>query len=97
MQAEAGASIATRRKERIERLPPDIEAPAATIVAKENFDVVGSRRLHLDVDSISLAIGKCVYDLVEEEICEHLPVGPGIAVHRQIGLAFDVEVQILLV
>ena len=33
---------------------------------------------------------------IEEQIGEHLPVGPGIAVHDQIGLAVDVERQIVL-
>ena len=96
MQAKAGTSIATRRKEWIERLTPDIEAHAAAIVAKENFDVVGSRRPHPDVDGAALSIGKRMPDRVEEEIGQHLAVRSGIAVHRQIGLAFDVEGQILL-
>ena len=35
-------------------------------------------------------------DRVEKEICQRLSVRPRIAVHRQIGLALDVEGQIFL-
>jgi hypothetical protein len=45
MKAEANAaSIAARREERIERLAPDIEAHAAAIIGKDNFDIVRDRR-----------------------------------------------------
>ena len=33
---------------------------------------------------------------VEKEIGEHLSVWSGVAVHREIGLAFDVQDQIVL-
>jgi len=35
-------------------------------------------------------------DRIEEQIGQHLPVRPGIGVHHQIGLAIDVERQIVL-
>ena len=33
---------------------------------------------------------------IQEQIGEHLPVGPGIAVHDEVGLAVDGERQIVL-
>src|SRR5277367_6281668 len=89
MQAEAGASIATCGEERIERFPPDIETHAAAIVAKNNFDMVTPGRPHVDINGTFLAVGKSVRNRVEEEVGQHLSIWPGITVHRQIGLAFD--------
>ena len=37
-----------------------------------------------------------MHDRIEEEVGQHLPVRSGIAAHRQIGLAFDIERQIVL-
>src|SRR6202166_5460205 len=97
VQAEAGAAlVAAGREERIERLAPDIEAHAAAIVGKYHFDVVPSRRLHLDVDDAFFAVGKCVRDRVEEKVGQHLSVRAGIAVHQEIRLALDLERKLLL-
>ena len=94
VQAEAGAaSISARREERIERPVPDIEAHAAAIIGKDDFDIVRPGCLHLDLDGTSLAVGKRMRDRVEEEDRQHLSVWSGIAVNREIGLAFDVEDQ----
>src|SRR6202048_4682467 len=82
MQAEAGAALAARREERIERLAPDIETHAATVVGKKHFDIALAGRLHPDVDGTSLAVGKRLRDRIENEIGQHLSVGPRMAVHR---------------
>jgi len=37
-----------------------------------------------------------VRDSIEKQIGQHLAIRPGIAVHDEIGLAFDVERQIVL-
>src|SRR6266436_4612287 len=90
------ALIAPCREERIERFTPDVETHAATIVGKKNFDIVISGRSNLDVDGTSFAVRKPMRDRVEEEVGQHLSIGPWIAVHRQAGLAFDVEGEVLL-
>jgi hypothetical protein len=95
MQVEAGAAlVAARREEWIKRLTPDIDTHSAAIVGKENFDIVIPRRPDFDIDRASGAVGKRMGNRVEEEIGQHLPVWPGIAVHRHIGLALDKD-QIL--
>ena len=92
MKTEAGASpIAARRKERIERIAPDLGAHAAAIVGKSNFHIVLPGRLHLDPDGASLAVRKGVGDRVEKQVGQHQPVRSGIAVDRQIRLALNLE------
>src|SRR5229473_1561858 len=88
--------FATRREERIECAPPDIEAHAAAIVGKEDFDVVLAGLPNLDIDGAGLAVRKGVRHRIEEQIGEHLAIGPGIGVHGQIGLAVDAERQMVL-
>src|SRR5271154_3891954 len=97
MQPEAGAALAAaRREEWIERPVPDIETHAAAIVGENNFDIVLPRRPHPDVDDACLAVGKRVRDRVEEQVGQHLAVRAGIAFHRQIGRALDIEKWLLL-
>src|SRR5258706_16313593 len=73
MKAETGAaSIATGREKWVERLSPDIETHAAAVVGEQNFDMVISRRLDLDVDGTRLVIGERVRNGVEEEVGQHL-------------------------
>src|ERR1019366_6731407 len=51
VQAEAGAAlIAPGREERIERTAPDIQPHAATIVRKDDFDIILAGLPHLDID-----------------------------------------------
>jgi hypothetical protein len=83
METEAStALVATRREERIERLTPHAVTHAATVVGKNNFDIVLPGRPHLDVDDTLLAVGKRVRDRVEEEVGQHLSVRSWITVHR---------------
>src|ERR1700686_3342362 len=97
MQAEPGATlIAAGREERIEGAAADIEAHAATIVGKDDLDIVLAGFTHLDIDRAGLAVGKSMRHRVEKQIGQHLSVGTGIRVHRQIGLTLDGERQIVL-
>ena len=90
------ALIAPCREERIERFAPDVETHATAVVRKKNFDIVIPGRTSLDVEGAFSAVGKPMRDRVEEEVGQYLSVGPWIAVHRQTGLAFDVEGEVLL-
>ena len=42
------------------------------------------------------AVRKGVRDRIEKQIGQHLAIGPGITVHGEIGLALDIERQIVL-
>src|SRR6516164_9600319 len=96
MQPEAGAAeIATRREEGIEGLTPDAGIHPAAIVGEKNLHLVRAERPHLDVDGTALAVWKRMHHGIQEEVRKHLPVGSGIAVHRQIGLALDVDRQVV--
>ena len=90
VQAQASALIASCREERIKRLVPDIEAHAAAVVEKENFEVVAPGRPNLDVNCAFRAVGKSVPNRVEEEIGQHLAIWPGIAIHRQVRFTLDI-------
>src|SRR4030081_2822838 len=82
VQAESGAALITaRREERIERAAPDVEGHAATIVGKNDFDIVLAGFPHLDIDRAGLAVGKGVGHRIEEQGGGDLCVRPGIAVH----------------
>ena len=98
MKPEADAAlIATRREEWIEGLPLDAETHATTIVGEENFDFFVPQCRYLDgYETARADVGKCVRDRIEEEIGQYLSVRPGIAIHLQIGLALDVERQVVL-
>src|SRR5216684_6061366 len=80
MQAKASALIATCGEERIERFTPDIETHAATIVEKNNFDVVTPGGPHLDVNGTFPGVRKGVRNRVEEEVGQHLAIWSGITV-----------------
>src|SRR5882757_2211562 len=97
MQAEPrAAAIAACREERIEGLAPDVKAHAAAVVGKKDINGVVTGSLDLDVDRTSAAIGKGVCDRIEEEIGQQLSVWSRVAVDPQIGLARDVQGQVLL-
>ena len=97
MQAEPGAAlIPPRGEERIERAPAHVERHAAAIVGEDDLDIVLAGLPHLDIDRAGLAVRKGMRHRIEEQIGEHLPVRPGIRVHAEIGLAVDVERQIVL-
>ena len=69
MQAQASVTlIAPCREEWIERFAPDVEAHAAAVVRKKNFDIVIPGRSNLDVNSAFSAVGKPMRDRVEEEV-----------------------------
>src|SRR6202795_4583490 len=79
MQAEPGAAlIATRREERVERTPPDVERHAAAIVGKNDFDVVLAGLPHLDIDGAGPAVRKGVRHRIEEQVGKHLAVRSGV-------------------
>ena len=78
MQAQTSATqIAPRRKERIEGLLPDIDAHATAVVREANFDVLLTRRTHLDADVASLPVGKPMRHRIEKEVAQHLSIGSG--------------------
>jgi hypothetical protein len=96
VQAEADtALIAARGEERVESLAADIQAHAATIVGDDDLDIVRAGLSYRDIDATSLAIRKRMRDGVQDKICQHLPIGPGITGHGQSGLAIDIEHQIV--
>ena len=97
MQAKADAAlVATRGEERIERLASIIGAHAAAVVGEENFNIILASRSYFDLDAAFLAVGKRMGDRIEEQVGQHLSVRSGIAVHGQIGLAFDLECKFFL-
>ena len=97
VQAEPGAAlVAAGGEERIEGAAADVERHAAAIVGKDDLDIVLAGLPHLDIDRAGLAVRESVRHRIEEQIGQHLPVGPGIGVHDQIGLAVDVERQMVL-
>ena len=92
MQAEAGAAlVAAGGKERIKRLPPDVRAHAAAVVAKDDLDIIVAACPRLDGNISLPAVRKCMRDRVEEKVGQHLPVGAGIAADRKALLALDVQ------
>ena len=96
VQPESGAAlIPARGEERIEGAAPNVEAHAAAIVGKNDLDIVLAGFPRLDVDRSGSAVGESVCHRIEEQIGQHLPVGAGIAVHQEIGLAIDVQRQIV--
>src|ERR1700738_2289514 len=97
MQAEPGAPLAAARgEERIAGAATDVEAHADAVVGKQDLDIVLAGFPHLDVDRAGLAVRKGMRHRIEEQVGQHLSVGPGIAVHGEIGLAVDVQRQIVL-
>ena len=97
MQAKPGAAlVAPRGEERIEGAAADVEAHAAAIVGKDDLDIVLAGFAHLDVDRAGLAVRERMRHRIEEQVGEHLSIGAGIAVHHQIGLALDIERQVVL-
>ena len=80
----------------IEGFASDIKAHAASVVYEENFNVIMSGRPNLDIHAAALTVGERMRDRIEEEIGQHLPIRARITVHRQIGLTFDGEGEILL-
>src|SRR6202011_1407885 len=97
VKPEPGAAlIAPRGEERIERAAADVEAHADAVVGKQDLDIVRAGLAYLDVDRAWLAVRKRMRHRVEEQVGKHLSVGAGIAVHRQVGLAIDVEREIVL-
>src|SRR5947209_19421639 len=92
MQAEASAAlVAAGSKEWIERLPPDVRAHAAAVVAKDDLDIIGAGCAHLDGNISPPAVRKRMRDRVEEKVGQHLPVGAGIAADRKALLALAVQ------
>jgi hypothetical protein len=90
------ALIPAGREERIEGFAPNIEAHTAAVVRKNNFNIIMSGGLDLDIHTAASAVRERMHDRVEEEVGQHLPVRAGITVHRQIGLAIDGEGKISL-
>src|SRR3984893_15328864 len=85
MQAEPGAAlVAARGEERVEGAAPDVEAHADAVVGKQDLDIVLAGLPHLDVDRAGLAVRKGMRHRIEEQVGQHLSVGPGIAVHGDI-------------
>ena len=75
MQAEASAAlVAAGGKERVERLPPDVRAHAAAVVAKDDLDIIDAEGAHLDGNISLPAVRKRMRDRVEEKVGQHLRV-----------------------
>ena len=78
VQAKPGAAlVAPRREERIEGAAANIEAHAAAIVGEQDLDIVLAGLAHLDIDRARPAVRESVRHRIEEQIGQHLPVGPG--------------------
>lgn len=78
------------------RVEAHVEAHAATIVGDDDLDIVLAGLAHPDVDDPRTSVREGVRHRIQKQIGQHLPVRPGIAVHGQVGLALDVQRQVLL-
>src|SRR5258705_9783383 len=90
VQPQAGAAlIAACCEKRIEGPAPDVERHAASIVGKNDLNIILAGLPYPDIDRPWLAVRKGMRHRIQEQIGELLPVGPGIAVPDQIGLSVD--------
>jgi len=97
VQAEAGRAFATAGSEEwIERLALDVGTHTTSIVGKQKLDMIASNRTQLDIDRSSSAAGECMRHGIDGEIRKNLPKRFGVAVHRKIWLASDIEPDIAL-
>ena len=97
MQAKTGTALMTAgREKRIESLPPHVRTHAATVVGENDFNIVRAGGAHLDIDRPLPGVRKRMRDRIEKQVGQDLPVGAGIAVHRQIRLALNIQAHAVL-
>src|SRR5450755_1152137 len=95
VQSEAGAAlVAPGREKGVEHLAPDLRAHAAAVVRKQHFNIVLARHPRCDLDGSTCAVWKGLNRRIEDQVGEYLAIRAGIAVHGEIGLAFDVDRQL---
>src|SRR6476619_6986946 len=97
MQTKSGAAlVAPRGEKRIEGAAANVEAHAASVVGKDDLDIILAGLANLDVDRAWLAVRECMRHGVQEQVSKYLPVWTGITIHHEIGLAIDIERQVVL-
>ena len=92
VEAEPGAALRPSRGEkRIENAASNVLRHAAAVIGERDLDLVQPEPARLDQHLSAGPIGEAVRDGVEDEVGQHLPVGPGKAVHGDIGGYLDCE------
>ncbi len=84
------------REERIEGLALDIRRHSAPIVANDKLDMRITGRTQLDIDDARPPRRERVHHGIESEVGQDLPERSGVALHRKIRLALNLDADIAI-